>query len=237
MKQSLVLLPGLMCDHAAWDAQIEALADIAEARSMEWGAEHTSLVKMAEAVLEAAPEKFALAGHSMGGRVAFEVYRLAPRRVTRIALMNTGIAPLAPGDAGAAEEKDRRRLLDIAFHQGVRAMAAEWLKGMLPPYRMDDKPLVDAVVSMFERKTPEIFRIQQEALLDRPDARPILGQIECPALVLTGEEDKWSGPARHEEIAAGIAGSKLVLVPKCAHMSTMERPREITAAMRAWLTN
>lgn len=226
-----------MCGHEAWDAQIEALSDIADARSMEWSAEHTSLVKMAEAVLGTSPERFALAGHSMGGRVAFEVYRRAPERVTRFAVMNTGTAPLADGAAGADEERGRRQLLDIAFKQGVRAMAMEWLKGMIPPDRMDDEPLVNAIVSMFERKTPEIFLIQQEALLARPDARPVLAQIECPALVLTGADDHWSGPARHEEIAAGIARSKLVVVPKCAHMSTMERPQEVADAMREWLTS
>jgi pimeloyl-ACP methyl ester carboxylesterase len=226
-----------MCDHTVWDTQITDLSDIADARSMEWGLEHTSLVKMAEAVLATAPDRFALAGHSMGGRVAFEVYRLAPERVTRIAVMDTGVAPLAAGEAGAEEERGRRRLLDLAFQQGIRPMAMEWLKGMLPAYRQDDAPLVDAIVRMFERKTPELFLIQQEALLGRLDARPVLGQIHCPALVLTGQDDIWSPPVRHQEIAAGIAGSTLVLIPKSGHMSTMERPAEVTAAMRAWLSS
>lgn len=224
-----------MCDHAVWDPHIAALSAIAEARCMEWGPEHTSLVKMAEAVLAAAPPRFALAGHSMGGRVAFEVYRLAPERITHIAVMNTGVAPLAPGAAGEEEERGRRRLLDIAFEQGIRPMAQEWLKGMIPAYRQDDAPLVEAIIEMFERKTPELFLIQQEALLGRPDARPVLGQIRCPALVLTGQDDVWSPPVRHEEIAAAIPGSQLVLVPRCGHMSTMERPAEVAAAMRAWL--
>lgn len=225
-----------MCDHTVWDAQIFDLSDIADARSMEWGLEHTSLVKMAEAVLATAPQHFALAGHSMGGRVAFEVYRLAPERVTRIAVMNTGVAPLAAGEAGAEEERGRRRLLDLAFQQGIRPMVMEWLKGMLPAYRQDDAPLVDAIVRMFERKTPELFLVQQEALLGRLDARPVLGQIQCPALVLTGQDDVWSPPVRHQEIAAGIAGSTLVLVPTSGHMSTMERPAEVAAAMRVWLS-
>jgi len=225
-----------MCDHTVWDTQIADLSDIADARSMEWGLEHTSLVKMAEAVLATAPERFALAGHSMGGRVAFEVYRLAPERVTHIAVMDTGVAPLAAGEAGAEEERGRRRLLDLAFQQGIRPMAMEWLKGMLPPYRQNDAPLVDVIVRMFERKTPELFLVQQEALLGRLDARPVLGQIQCPALVLTGQDDIWSPPVRHQEIAASIAGSTLVLVPKSGHMSTMERPTDVAAAMRAWLS-
>jgi pimeloyl-ACP methyl ester carboxylesterase len=225
-----------MCDHTVWDAQIASLSDIAELRSMEWTASHTSLVRMAEAVLDLAPSRFALAGHSMGGRVAFEVYRRAPDRVSHLAVMNTGTAPLASGEVGEEEERGRRRLLDIAFREGIRPMAMEWLKGMIPAHRMSDAPLVEAIVSMFERKTPELFLIQQEALLARPDARPVLPTITCPTLVLTGQDDVWSPPVRHEEIAAAIPGSRLVLVPKSGHMSTMEWPAEVAAAMRAWLS-
>jgi len=224
-----------MCDHTVWDAQIAALSDITYARSMEWGMEHTSLVKMAEATLAEAPERFALAGHSMGGRVAFEVYRLAPERVTHIAVMNTGVVPRADGTVGDDEERGRRRLLDMAFSQGIRAMAMEWMKGMLPADRLNDTELVEEIVRMFERKTPELFLVQQEALLGRLDARPVLGQITCPALVLTGGDDAWSTPAAHEKIAEGIAGAKLVIVPKSGHMSTMEWPDAVAAAMREWL--
>jgi len=224
-----------MCDRDVWEFQIAALADIAESRSMEWGLEHDSLGAMADAVLESAPERFALAGHSMGGRAAFEVYRRAPERVTRLAVMNTGVAPLASGQAGAEEERGRRRLLDLAFSQGIRAMAAEWLIGMIPAYRLDDSALVEAIVSMFARKTPQLFLVQQEALLARPDARLLLPRISCPALVLTGQDDVWSPPVRHQEIADAIPGARLVLVPGSGHMSTMEKPAEVAAAMREWL--
>ena len=91
------------------------------------------------------------------------------------------------------------------------------------------------IVEMFERKTPRDFEIQMLALLNRPDARPVLPTIKCPTLVLTGRDDVWSTPARHEEMAAAIPGAKLLLVPQCGHMSTMERPAEVTAAMRTWL--
>lgn len=224
-----------MCDHTVWDAQIDALSDIADARCVEWDMQHTSLVKMAEAALAAAPERFALAGHSMGGRVAFEVYRLAPERVTHLAVMNTGVIPRAAGDAGEEEELGRRRLLDIAFQQGIRPMAQEWLKGMVPEHRRGDAALVEVIFAMFERKTPELFLVQQEALLARCDARPVLGTIRCPTLVLTGGDDAWSTPAAHEAMAAGIPGAHLVIVPKSGHMATMEWPAEVSAAMRDWL--
>jgi pimeloyl-ACP methyl ester carboxylesterase len=225
-----VLLPGFLCDQTVWKHQIAGLNDVADAVCMEWSSEHNSIVAMAEAVLRWAPPTFALAGHSMGGRVAFQVYRLAPERVTKIAVLNTG------SDARSeSEEPGRRRLLEIARSQGMRAMAVEWLKGMLPPYRQDDTPLVEEIIAMFERKSPDLFEIQMLALLGRPNATPLLAGIQCPALVLTGRDDAWSPPARHLDMAQLIPKSELVLVPKCGHMSTMERPEEVTAAMRRWL--
>jgi len=230
-----VLLPGFLCDQTVWKQQIAGLADVAEATCVEWGPEHTSIGVMAEAVLQAAPERFALAGHSMGGRVAFQVYRLAPERVTRFAIFNTGADARPAGAAGEEEERKRRALLELARSQGMRAMSLEWLKGMIPKYRQEDTALVEEIVAMFERKSPGFFEIQMLALLNRPNAAPLLRMILCPALVLTGFDDAWSPPGRHLEMAQSIRHSHLVVVPKCGHMSTMERPDEVTQAMRAWL--
>jgi len=99
-KQSLILLPGFLCDQTVWKQQIEGLADLADSVCMEWGPEHDSITGMAQAVLRSAPQRFALAGHSMGGRVAFQVYRLAPERVTKIAVFNTGADARPAGAAG-----------------------------------------------------------------------------------------------------------------------------------------
>jgi len=199
---------------------------------MEWAPEHHSILAMAEAVLRWAPPTFALAGHSMGGRVAFQVYRLAPERVTKIAVMNTGSEPRSE-----TEETGRRRLLEIAQSQGMRAMAVEWLKGMIPAYRQSETALIEEIIKMFERKSPDLFEIQMLALLGRPTATPLLSHILCPALVLTGFDDTWAPPARHLEMAQSIRLSELVVIPKCGHMSTMERPEEVTAAMRLWLAH
>jgi len=232
---SLVLLPGFLCDQTVWKHQIAGLSDVADPVCIEWTSEHNSFLSMAEAVLRWAPPTFALAGHSMGGRVAFQVYRLAPERVTKIAVMNTGSEARPAGDPGAAEETGRRRLLEIARSEGMRAMAVEWLKGMIPPFRQSDTPLVEEIIAMFERKSPDLFETQMLALLGRPNATPLLSHILCPALVLTGFDDTWSPPGRHLEMAQAIRLSELVVIPKCGHMSTMERPEEVTAAMREWL--
>ena len=171
----------------------------------------------------------------MGGRVAFEVYRKAPDRVSHIALFDTNYVPLPPGEAGEKEARGRRELLDLARSQGMRAMSRKWLDGMIPPYRQSDTALVEEIIAMFDRKSPDLFERQMRALLNRPDAGPVLARIRCPALVLTGMDDAWSPPQKHQEMAAAIAGSRLVLVEKCGHMSTMERPEDVSRAMREWL--
>jgi pimeloyl-ACP methyl ester carboxylesterase len=232
--EPLVLLPGLLCDEAVWQGQIEALRDVADCVCMDWGG-LDSILAMAERVLRMAPERFALAGHSMGGRVAFQVMRLAPQRVVRLALFNTGADAKPPGAAGDAEERKRWALLEIAKERGMRAMALEWLPGMMKPGRMADAALVEAIVSMIARKTPEIYEAQMLALLGRPDATPVLATIGCPTLLLTGREDSWSPPARHEAMAAAIPNSRVVIVPDSGHMAPMEQPAAVAAAMCDWL--
>jgi pimeloyl-ACP methyl ester carboxylesterase len=233
-KTSLVLLPGLLCDRYVWRYQIESLADQADTLCVEWEGED-SLPAMAAKVLRNAPPRFALAGHSMGGRVALEVCRAAPERVERIALLNTGAAPRAQGAVGEEEERGRLALLDIARREGMRAMARQWIPPMVHPDRRLDTPLVEGIVEMFARKTPEIFACQIRALLNRPDANPVLERVRCPALLLSGEQDGWSPPVRHAEMAAKIPGSRLVVVANAGHMSLLERPNDVTRALLEWL--
>ena len=223
-KEALVLLPGLLCDRAVWQHQLEALSDIADCTSIEWGNED-SLVEMAQTALRQAPGRFSLAGHSMGGRVALEVFRLAPERVARIALFNTGYQPRPQDAAGRRRGRGRLALLAVARSEGMRAMATQWLPPMIHPDRRTDLALVNTIIDMFARKTPDTFAAQIRALLGRPDATGVLEQIRCPALLLTGREDDWSPPARHAEMAAKIPGSQLVVIPECGHMSMLERPR------------
>jgi pimeloyl-ACP methyl ester carboxylesterase len=176
-----------------------------------------------------------MAGHSMGGRVALEVYRLAPDRVARLALLNTGFLPLPPGPAGEEEVEQRMRLVIVAQTQSMRAMLRQWLPPMIDSRRSNDTALVNSIVEMMSRKTPAIFMAQIRALVARPDASPVLEQIHCPTLLLTGREDGWSPAEVHAAMAAKISGSTLVVVPDCGHMSTLERSDEVSAAMRAWL--
>ncbi len=233
-RRTLMLLPGLNCDAAVWAPQMAALQDVADCRIPAWGLRDT-LTAMAEQVLqEAPPGPFCLAGHSMGGRVALEVLRLAPERVERLALLSTGTHPLAAGEAGEKEKAGRMALLKIAQEQGMRAMASEWAKGMVHPRRVGG-PVYAQVLDMFDRGSAQQYAAQIHALLHRPDAGALLRTIRCPTLVLTGRDDGWSTPAQHEAMAAAIPGARLVLVEDCGHMCTLEQPQAVSQALRDWL--
>jgi pimeloyl-ACP methyl ester carboxylesterase len=233
-KQPLILLPGLLCDATVWRDQAAALSDLAECFIPDYGVIDT-LAGMAECVLRDAPPRFALAGHSMGGRVAFEILRIAPERVERVALMDTRTHAKPAGEAGEKEAAGRYRLLEISRSRGMRAMAKEWIPGMVHPARLGDAELIRAIENMIAAKTPEIYAAQIHALLGRPDAEPIVASIRRPTLVLCGRQDAWSGLEWHEKIHAAVVGSTLEVVEDCGHMSTMERPEAVSAAMRRWL--
>ena len=232
-RHPLVLIPGLLCDATVWPHQQAALADIAEITIADHGT-LDSLPAMAQRILANAPPRFAIAGHSMGGRVVLEIYRAAPERISGVALMDTGHSPLAQGVAGEREVAGRFALLETARREGMRAMAEQWVQGMVHPARLQEQPLIDSILDMFESKTPEIYAAQTRALINRPDGTPVMSTIRCPTLVLCGHEDSWSPVQRHQEMAAAIPGSVLVDIPECGHMCTLERPDEVNAAMRSW---
>jgi pimeloyl-ACP methyl ester carboxylesterase len=236
MKEAepLVLVPGLMCDEAVWSHQLESLGSD---RVMQVPAHalSDSLGAMAERILDTAPPRFALAGHSMGGRVALEVMARAPERVTRLALLDTGYEASMPGEVGERERAGRYRLLEMAQREGMLAMARDWARGMVHPARLADAPLMDSIHAMIARASAAQFEAQIRALLARPDRTQLLSGLRLPTLVLCGHEDAWSPLARHQQMARLIPGSHLVDVPDSGHMSTMERPEPVTTALRQWL--
>jgi len=232
---NVVLVPGLLCDQAVWKPQMKALKGVANIQVADHG-ELDSLSAMAEAILARAPAKFAVVGHSMGGRVALEVVRRAASRVTGLAFLDTGYTPLPAGVAGEKEAAGRHELLEVARQSGLRAVGERWLRiPMVYEARLKDRRLVEAILQMFERRTPAQFAAQIRALLQRPDATPLLPMISCPALVLCGRDDAWAPLSVHRVMAQLIPHSTLVAVPECGHMCTMERPDEVSAALAGWL--
>lgn len=232
--EPLLLIPGLMCDRAVWQPVMSVLAAVRDCQVAEPGAED-ELAAMAESVLQRAPERFALAGHSMGARVALEMWRRAPDRVSRIALLDTGHLPRPAGAAGVAEGRKRQVLLDLAREHGVQAMARTWVQGMVHPSRLADTALIDAIVAMFSRKSAYTFARQIHALLQRPDASDVLHSIHVPALVSCGRQDSWAPVAQHEAMRALIPAARLAIIESAGHMAPMERPQAVAGELLRWL--
>ena len=226
---TVILLCGLLCDEAVWDTQAKALGRDHDVRVVKF-LEEDSMRAMAEHVLQDAPEKFSLAGHSMGGRVALEVYRRAGERVERLALLDTGYE-----SAAAGEEAKRAILVNQALQEGIDAIAAAWGLPMLSPEHRNDPRLVQAVFDMVGRMSGQIYAAQTRALLDRPDATEVLKGIACPTLLLCGKEDAWSPPERHRRMAELVPHAILRLIEDCGHMSMMEQSDLVLGALREWL--
>lgn len=235
-NEPLILVPGLMCDATVWEHQVATFSAERDVQVPVHGLTD-SLPAMAARILAQAPAKFALAGHSMGGRVALEVVAQAPQRVTRLALLDTGYEAIAPGEAGERERAGRFRLLEMAKRDGMLPMARDWARGMVHPARLVDSALMESIYAMIVRAGVQQFEAQITALLARPDRTALLGDLHMPTLLLCGREDAWSPLSRHQDMAKRIAGSQLVDVPESGHMSTMERPAAVTAAMQAWLAS
>lgn len=229
-RTPLVLLPGLLCDAALWAPQVAALADIAEPRVADLTRDD-DIGAMAARVLAEAPARFALAGLSMGGYVSFEVMRRAPERVTHLALLDTSARPDTPERAQV-----RRDFIALARSGGFRGLTPRLLPQWVHASRMSDPTFVEAVTSMTLRVGRDAFIRQQTAILGRPDSRPGLSRIRVPTLVLCGRQDQATPVEVAREIASDIEGARLVVVEECGHLATLERPAEVSAAMRAWLS-
>lgn len=226
----LLFLPGLLCDGALWTHQMHHLKDVCTPQVMDL-TQHDSVRDMAAHVLAHAPERFALAGLSMGGYVAFEILRQAPERVTQLALLNT------QARADSDETKERRKgLIGLAKTGKFKGVTPKLLPMLVHESRLHDHSVTDVVLSMAERVGRDAFVRQQHAILGRPDSRPDLAKINVPTLVITGRQDALTPPELAQEMADGIAGAKLALIEECGHLSPLERPQATTALLRLWLT-
>ncbi len=229
-KTNLVLVPGLLCSRALWAPQLAGLGDLAEMTVADHS-RHATMEGIAGSILAAAPQRFALAGLSMGGYIAYEILRQAPQRVTKLALLDTGSRADAP-----ERRAGRLELIALAEREGVRKAQEKLLPVLIHTDRLADKPLVEAVLQMADDIGLEGFKRQQAAIMARPDNRPLLAHIRCPTVVVVGQQDALTPPDLAREIAAGIAGARLEIVPDCGHLSTMERPEAVNRELRTWLT-
>jgi pimeloyl-ACP methyl ester carboxylesterase len=230
-KKTLVLLPGLLNTRRLFEQQIEALSDVADCIVPElW--HHDTIGAMAEAALAVAPPRFALAGFSMGGYVSFEIMRRAPQRVERLALIDTQATP------DSAEATARRRgLLEQTKIGRFHGVQPSLLPQIVHRQHLNDSAITQPILDMAQEIGAEGFVREQHAIIARPDSRPLLVGIAIPTVVIVGRQDQATPLPRSQEMAADISTSRLVVLEECGHMSPLEKPAEVTAALRSWLTH
>ena len=224
-----VLIAGLNCSARLYAEQVPALWPFGPVIV----ADHTrddSMAAMARRILAAAPPRFALVGLSMGGYLAFEIMRQAARRVARLALLDTGARAETP-----ERTEQRKPLIALAKSGRFGEIFESQYPTLVHQSRHNDAALRAIVRTMNEETGPDAYLRQQQAIMTRPDSRPGLAAIACPTLVLVGDSDEPTPPELAGEMAGAIPGAKLVVVPQCGHLSTLERPEAVNRALLDWM--
>lgn len=229
MTKSIVFVPGLLCTSALYGRQIAALSGKADCVVADH-TRHDSISAIVAAILDTAPDQFALVGLSMGGYIALELAEKAPERISSLVLMDTTARPETPGQTAL-----RKELMALAEAQGIQVVVDRLLPLFIAKSRFDDEELVATVRKMAEDTGVATFIRQEMAIIGRKDARPNLGNITCPTLVVVGDRDKLTPPEVSEEIAAGISGARLEVVADCGHLTTLERPSAVTTLLMDFL--
>ena len=226
-KQPLVLLPGTLCDEHLWAHQAAHLADVAE---LQFGdlSQSSSVSDVAKDVLQDAPETFALAGHSMGAIIAFEVMKQAPERVSKLAILSGNARGSTPANHETWDN----------WEEMTRSGRFEEVLEALTNWTHQEDPLCHSVIKLMGyRVGEEAFLKQLNTLRSREDRRKMLPEIACPTLLVAGQRDPATPVELHEEIKEKMPQAALVVVEACGHYSMLEQPVAVTAALRAWLVN
>lgn len=227
---NLLILPGLLGDARAWQAQVAGLKHHANCVVADLSAADSIVGMAASSLRRVAPGPLAVAGHSMGGYVALEIARQVPDRIVGLALINTNARP----DSEQATE-DRRRMMKLAetdFERVVNAL----LPKLLSVDHLRDATMVATIKAMATAVGKDGYVRSQTAIINRIDSRPHLAKIRCPTLVVAGRDDALMPLAVLEELSAGIAGSRLVVAEKCGHMATLEQAQMVTMNLVHWLS-
>jgi pimeloyl-ACP methyl ester carboxylesterase len=235
-KTALLLVPGMICSPRLYAEQVAALSGEADIVVPDWRRAPLAIwdgwESAARWVVDQMPAgKFALAGLSLGGMLAVEIMQFAAERVTKLALLDTGMR-----SQSEAERAIRRARIRLASEGHFELVLGMQMSRFIPAYRLPDKKLVDAVMAMCGEIGVEIYKRQEELAAIRADRRPDLPRIKCPTIVVCGRDDAATPLFLSEEMAAAIGGSELIIIEQCGHLITMEKPEETNAILRKWLS-
>ena len=225
MSQTL-LISGLLCDATVWRPLLECIdGKVADFSTQD------NLTTMARDCLRKHSGHLKIAGHSMGARVAMEMARLAPERVEKLALLDTGIHPLRDG-----EPAKRAEIVHFAHENGMAALTDRWLPGMVYAPNQSNEALMTKLKNMVLRATPDLHARQIKALVDRPDASAYLVQIECPVLLIVGQEDQWSPVSQHEDMLKLLPNARLEIIADAGHFAPIEQPESVARLLADFLS-
>jgi len=225
----VLLLAGLLCDRTVWEGVVARLAPRYAVTTVSFEG-FESIEAMARHALGDGGAPLAVVGHSMGGRVAFEMWRQAPQRIAGLALLDTGVHARQPQEVAG-----RQRLVELARTVGMRAVCEAWLPPMMGAPAERVAALMPALRAMVERQTLASFAGQIKALLERPEATGLLAGITVPTLIATGRNDHWASVDQHEAIHRQIPGSTFAVIESAGHMALCEQPAAVAALLETWL--
>lgn len=223
----VLLIPGLLCDRFVWEPLLAVLPGGALVADL---ATQDDLTEMARDCLARSDGPLAVAGHSMGARVAMEMARLAPGRIARLALLDTGIRPLGDGERARRDE-----IVRFAHRHGMRALAERWLPGMVHAPNRARGELMRGLTEMVLRSDPDRHARQIRALVNRPDASLGLARIACPVLLAVGRQDRWSPVAQHQDMARRLPDARLEIVEDAGHFAPVEQPAVVARLVAGFL--
>lgn len=176
-------------------------------------------------------ETAVVAGHSMGGYVAFAFYRALPERVRGLILVDTRAEP--DNERG---RRGRAEMIRLARERGAEAVAAEMLPRLLSEETLEGKPEVADEVYQIMAATPVSGLVGAlQGMADRPDSVPLLKQIAVPTLILVGEKDVLTPLPYSDRMHADIPESHLQLIPRSGHLPSLEAPEAVNDAIRLFL--
>ena len=219
----------MLCDESLWGHQSANLADMADIRIMDL-TRADSVREMALATLAESPQRFALAGFSLGGIVAFEIMRLAPERVTRLALLDTTPRPIRPQTVDLWKP-----IAEAGDSATFNERASQELIQMMHPDHREDPVMGQSIHNMVWRVGQRGLKNQLQAQINRPDSRESLSQIQIPTLILAGRDDPASPLEVQLEMLDSLPNANLILLKNCGHFSMLEQPVQVTFALQAWL--
>ncbi len=225
----LALVPGSGCDERLFAPQVEALGGTVRVHLVE-NTDQPRIDRLAGAALARLPDRFALAGLSQGGLVALEIVRQAPERVTGLALLDT-----LPGPGLRVDRLRHRLAIAMLAARAHRPIDRIMWPRYVAPAHLDDADLHAVVRAMMRANGTRGLINQQRIFLTRPDYRPLLPEITVPTLVLVGDQDTLAPVEAAVATAEAIPDADLVTVPGSGHLTTLEAPAAVTAALQHWL--